>query len=92
MIRGSMCYMSQHFFSHTRDQEKVKKTLLLGYRLTKVVSSVDSFTCNLSADSTVSEDSEIATRTVATLTLTARRTNHLARSHPHSASILFMYD
>ncbi len=32
--------------------------------------------------STVSEDAEIEPRTVATLTLTARRFYHLARSHP----------
>ncbi len=32
--------------------------------------------------STVSEDAGIETRTVATLTLTARRSNHSARSHP----------
>ncbi len=40
------------------------------------------FTCRPS-DSTVSEDAGIEPRTVATLALTARRSNHLARSHPH---------
>jgi hypothetical protein len=34
------------------------------------------------SDSTVSEDAGIEPRTVATLALTARRSNHLARSHP----------
>ncbi len=36
-------------------------------------------------DSTVSEDAGIEPRTVATLTLTARRSIYLARSHPHLA-------
>ncbi len=36
------------------------------------------------SDSTVSEDAEIETRTVATLALTARRSNNLARSHPRT--------
>ncbi len=48
--------------------------------------------CRLS-DFTVSEDAVIEPRTVANLTLAARRSNHsarshpqnLARSHPHSA-------
>jgi hypothetical protein len=34
------------------------------------------------SDFTVSEDAGIEPRTVATLALTARRSNHLARSHP----------
>jgi hypothetical protein len=34
-------------------------------------------------DSTVSEDAGIEPRTVATLALTARGSNHLAKSHPH---------
>jgi hypothetical protein len=34
------------------------------------------------SDSTVSEDAGIEPRTVATLALTVRRSNHLARSHP----------
>ncbi len=36
----------------------------------------------LPSDSTVTEDAGIEPRTVATLALTARCTNHLARSHP----------
>ncbi len=39
------------------------------------------FICRPS-DSTLSEDARIEPRTVATLSLTARRSNHLARSHP----------
>jgi hypothetical protein len=39
------------------------------------------FICRPS-DSTVSEDAGIEPRTVATLELTARRSNHSARSHP----------
>ncbi len=35
------------------------------------------------SDSTVSEDAGIEPRTVATLALTARCSNHLAKSHPH---------
>ncbi len=38
-----------------------------------------------SPDSTVSEDAGVEPRTVATLALTARRSNHLARSHSHFA-------
>ncbi len=34
------------------------------------------------SDSTVSEDARIVPRIVATLALTARRSNHSARSHP----------
>jgi hypothetical protein len=41
------------------------------------------FSCRLS-DSTVSEDDEIEPRTVATLPLAIRRSNHLARSHPQA--------
>ncbi len=41
------------------------------------------FICRLS-DSTVSEDAGIEPRTVATLVLAVRRSNHSARSHPHS--------
>jgi hypothetical protein len=37
------------------------------------------------SDSTVSEDARIEPKTVATLALTAGRSNHLARSHPHLA-------
>ncbi len=40
------------------------------------------FICRPS-DSTVSEDAGIEPRTVATLALTARSSNHSARSHPH---------
>ncbi len=36
------------------------------------------------ADSALSEDAEIEPRTVATSTLTVRRSNHSARSHPQS--------
>ncbi len=36
-------------------------------------------------DSSVSEDAEIEPRTVPTLALTSRRSNHSARSHQHSA-------
>ena len=42
------------------------------------------FICRPS-DSTVSEDAEIEPGTVATSALTARRSNHLARSHPRLA-------
>jgi hypothetical protein len=42
------------------------------------------FLCRPS-DSTVSEDAGIEPRTVATMALTARRSNHLARFHPHLA-------
>jgi hypothetical protein len=42
------------------------------------------FICRPS-DSTVSEDARIEPWTVATLALTARRSNHSDRSHPHSA-------
>jgi hypothetical protein len=40
------------------------------------------FTCRPS-NFTVSQDDEIEPSTVATLALTARRSHHLARSHPH---------
>jgi hypothetical protein len=42
------------------------------------------FMCRPS-DSFVSEDARVELRTVAALALTARRSNHLARSHPHLA-------
>ncbi len=42
------------------------------------------FICRPS-DSTVSEVAGIEPRNVATLALTARRSNHLVRSHPHMA-------
>jgi hypothetical protein len=38
-------------------------------------------------DSNVSEDAGIEPRTVATVALTARRSNHSARSHSHSAEL-----
>jgi hypothetical protein len=38
--------------------------------------------------STVSEDAGIRLRTVASLALTVRRSNHSAKSHPHSARYL----
>jgi hypothetical protein len=41
-------------------------------------------------DSNVSEDAGIEPRTVATLALTARRSNHTARSQPHSATVLVL--
>ncbi len=41
-------------------------------------------------DSNVSEDAGIERRTVATLALTARRSNHSARSHPHSATVVLL--
>ena len=41
-----------------------------------------SFVC-YNSDSAVSEDAGIEPRTVETLALTARRSNHSARSHPH---------
>ncbi len=37
--------------------------------------------CFIASDSTVLEDAEIEPWTVATLALTARRSNHLAKSH-----------
>ncbi len=45
------------------------------------------FICRAS-DSPVSEDAGIESRTVATLALTARRSNHSARSHPFVDEIL----
>ncbi len=42
-------------------------------------------------DSAVSEDAELEPRTVATLALTARRSNHLDRSHPHIRLDLIHY-
>ncbi len=44
----------------------------------------------LPSDSTVSEDAGIETRTVATLALTARRSNHLARSHLRRTNALLV--
>jgi hypothetical protein len=44
------------------------------------------FICRPSAF-TVSEDAGIEPRTVATLALTARHSNHSARSHPHDAKL-----
>ncbi len=47
------------------------------------------FICRPS-DSTVSEDAGIGPRTVATVALTARRSNHLARSHPQRLDLIHM--
>ncbi len=41
-----------------------------------------------SSDSTVSEDAGIEPRTVATLTLTGRRSSHSARSHPYRLDLI----
>jgi hypothetical protein len=49
------------------------------------------FICRPS-DSTVSEDVGIEPRTVATLVLTARRSNHSARSHPLQKEHLALHD
>ncbi len=48
------------------------------------------FICRPS-DSTVSEDAGIEHWTVATLALTARRSNHHARSHPHSLHTFWIF-
>jgi hypothetical protein len=49
------------------------------------------FICRLS-DSAVSEDAEIEPRNVATLASTARRSYHLARSHPKAQNYMeFQY-
>jgi hypothetical protein len=51
------------------------------------------FICRHS-DSTVSEDAGIAPKNVATLTVTARRSNHLARSNPNKFALVvvnYMY-
>jgi hypothetical protein len=47
------------------------------------------FICRFS-DSTVSEDAEVETGTVATLALTARRSDHSARSHPRRMKTIFL--
>jgi hypothetical protein len=57
----------------------IKGDLFLVFLLMYVIQHC--FICRPS-DSTVSEDAGIEPRTVATLALTARRSNHLARSHP----------
>jgi hypothetical protein len=48
------------------------------------------FICRPS-DSTVSDFSGIELKTVATLALTARRSNHSAKSYPHYTYILYFY-
>jgi hypothetical protein len=41
------------------------------------------------SDSNVSEDAEIEPRTVATVALTVRRSNHSAKSHPQTKIFLY---